>query len=65
MLVYVWQPLCKKITANVKERLNKHGRELNANLKSPFIQGYCPEMDTSPKLDDDKMSYYQYVIRYL
>ena len=29
----------------------------------PFESGYCPELDVSPKLGPDELSYYQSLVR--
>ena len=46
----------KNIIANAKKRLKKNGRQLKTNHHSPFTQGYFPEMETFPELEDDIMS---------
>ena len=43
--------------------LNEYGRQLNANHKSPFTQGYLPETENPPELDNDNINYYQEMIR--
>ena len=49
----------KNIIANIEESLKNHGRQLHAKQQSPLTQGHRPDMDTSPELDGDTMSYYQ------
>ena len=55
----------KNIIANIEGRLKKHGCQFNDNQKSPFTQGYHPDMDTSAELDDDEMNYYQEMTKFL
>ena len=52
----------KNIVNNVEEQLKSHGRQLNANQKSPFMSGYRPEMDISPELNDKQVNLYQEMI---
>ena len=52
-------------TKNVLEMLTKHGCELKASTKSPFPQGYCPELETPPELEQKNTSYYQDIIDFL
>ena len=52
----------KNVVTNVQRKLQAHGRELNAKQQSPMTTGYRPELDTSPELDANNISYYQELI---
>lgn len=52
----------KSIVEDIQAKLNKIGRQLNANQQSPFSSGYRPEFDTSPELDDEGVSTFQELI---
>ena len=45
--------------ANVKEHLAEKGGSLPKRAATPLPAGYCPELDTSPVLEDEQASYYQ------
>ena len=47
---------------NISGLLMNHGCELKASIKYPFTQGYCPDLDNSPELDQENISYCQYLI---
>ena len=52
----------EKVVADVNKNLMAHGRELNANQRSPFTTGYRPELDVSLELNDENFSYFQELI---
>ncbi|MGH3056456.1 MAG: Ty1/Copia family ribonuclease HI, partial [Gaiellaceae bacterium] len=47
---------------NVEIELQKVDRKLPTKVSTPMVSGYCPELDVSPLLDDDKANYYQNLI---
>ena len=53
---------CQSIVNDVQAKLKKHGRQLNANQKSPCSAGYRPELDTSHELDEHSISDFQEII---
>ena len=53
---------CRSIVNDVQAKLNKQGRQLNANQKSPCSAGYRPELDTSHELDEYSITDFQEII---
>ena len=48
--------------ADVKQELEHIGKALLTHCATPLSQGYCPEIDTTPELDDKRANYFQGLI---
>lgn len=52
----------KRAIGEVEEELAKIGKALPKRTATPMAQGYRPEVDSSPELDDAQANYYQGLI---
>jgi hypothetical protein len=52
----------KQTVADVQHTLNKVGQRLKTRVAMPMSDGYCPELDASPELDDWRANYFQGLI---
>jgi hypothetical protein len=63
---HVWsmnsQWYIKEAIRCLEMELQKSGKALVGKPKTPIQNGYRPELDTSPLLDDDQANYYQSLI---
>ena len=49
---------CKAHVINVEQKLNKEGKRLSTECKTPLKSGYRPELDVSQELKSDRVQYY-------
>jgi len=52
----------KDALINLEYNLDKMDKQLPTKVSTPLSNNYRPEMDTSPYLDDDFVTFYQQLI---
>ena len=53
---------CKASVLKDEQKLNKEGKRLPTNSKTPLKSGYCPKLDVSQELKADGVQYYMELI---
>jgi hypothetical protein len=48
----------KRAIAEVEHELNRVGKELKKKVQMPLASDYCPELDSTPELDERRASYF-------
>lgn len=59
------QDYIKAAIVEVESKLQKKGKSLPKKTNVPMYQSYCPELDSSAKLEGEDITYYQEVMRIL
>ena len=47
-----------RAVAEVERELDKVGKQLKKKVVSPLASGYRPELDATPELDENRVSYF-------